>query len=254
MGKLKSVALSAGCGLLLAGSLSAQTATGRMAWRGVNGAWSCYSGGTVNGCFYTSPYHAAFQITSLPTNAQYLPPASASSSAFGPTQDIFCVDFLHDASTNSTTGIAVNFTNLGQDAADVGISTRLHGTAAQTLTDYLESAWLAQQILAEPSLGTANALDMNGAIWQIMSGFPVYRNGVNTQIAYWVGQAALYYHTQVDPNRWVVVTDQLAAGNNTSGTQEFLTQVTPEPATLLLLGTGLLLMMMGAGAVKRLSA
>ena len=250
MRNLKSFAIGAlGC-VLVAGSLSAQTATGNVKFAGENGAWSCYSGGSINGCFYTSPYFATFKIPSLPANQQYLPVAGTSS--FGPAQDIFCVDFTHEANTGSA-GYAANFTNLGQDAGDVGISTRSHGTQAQTLTDYLEAAWLAQNILAQPNLGNAAALDMNGAIWQIMSGFPVYRNGINSGIAYWVGQAQTYY-SQVNAYDWVVVTDQTGAGTATGGSQEYLTQVTPEPGTMLLLGTGLLAMMLGVGAVKRLSA
>jgi len=251
---LKSFAIAAiACGLV-AGSLSAQTATGSVQWQGVNGAWSCYNGGSINGCFYTSPYLAKFMIPSLPTNQQYLPPAGQS--GFGATQDIFCVDFIHEANTGE---YAANFTNLGQDAADVGVTTRSHGTQAQTLQMYLESAWLAQKILAEPNLGTADALDMNGAIWQIMSGFPVYRNSDNTQVAYWVGQAQGNWNgtteNGVSASRWVVVTDQLAMGNNERGSQEYLTQVvTPEPATLLRLGTGLVVMLLGTGALRRLTA
>ena len=59
----------------------------------------------------------------------------------------------------------------------------------------------------------------------------------------------------VNGSEWVVVTPEGATPNTIGDSQEYITRVvTPEPATLLLLGTGLLVMMLGAGAVRRLTA
>ena len=243
-------------GLLAAGSLSAQQ-TGYVQWKGVNGTWAKYGNAatpTTTWSVYTSPYHAAFKIPTNSPASQFMPPSGTTT--FGPTEDIFCVDFIHAANTGT---YAANFTNLGTNAADIGIKTRTH-----TLQQYLESAWLAQEILAN-GVATDAAKDINGAIWQIMNGQPKYRwTGLTwsaTGINSWIAAATSRWNagTQtmagVNAANWVVVTDKLAAANNTGGSQEYLTQVvTPEPATMLLLGTGLLIMMAGAGAVKRFSA
>jgi hypothetical protein len=252
---LKSLALAVVGGSLVAASLSAQQ-TGYVQWKGVNGAWSTYGNAltpTQTWSVYTSPYLAAFKIPTNSPPSAFMPPSGTTT--FGPTEDIFCVDFIHAANTGT---YAANFTNLGTNAGDIGIKTRTH-----TLQEYLETAWLSQEILAN-GVSTAAAKDINGAIWQIMNGQPKYRwNGSawdDTGINSWIAAATSRWNagtqtlTGVNASNWVVVTDQLAAGNNTGGSQEYLTQVTPEPATMILLGTGLMVMMLGAGAVKRLSA
>src|SRR5512143_2166518 len=140
MRNLKVFALATVAGLLVAGSLQAQTATGLTAWRGVNGTWGSYNNtgsGSATWNVYTSPYRAAFQIPSLPTNAALLPPAGTSS--FGPTRDVFCVDFNHYANTNSTTGYQTFFTNLGD--ANVGSYLGVY-TRDNSLTHYLAAAYL----------------------------------------------------------------------------------------------------------------
>jgi hypothetical protein len=94
-----------------------------------------------------------------------------------------------------------------------------------------------------------------------MSGQPNYRrrtDGLYTA----VGINSWVFRSQagaglVNAKEWVVVTDFDAAGhsarmgNRNEGSQEYLTHVTPEPATLLLLGTGLLATLMAAGALRR---
>jgi hypothetical protein len=191
-------------------------------------------------------YQAQFNI---PGSDPYLPPHETQT-GFGPAVDIFCVDFLHDAESDAP--YSAWFSNLGNAS--------LTKTRSNDLTKYLKAAYLVDK-MDQITTSQTDRVDLHAAIWNIMAGEPyaakvgwadeAFDVNANQRMLDWVSQAETNYGS-VDKYSWTVVTDACIGDNAGAGSaavdgcsQEFLVRneevVTPEPGTVILLATGMLM-------------
>lgn len=191
---------------LLATTLSAAPAKAATQFTFVNG------GSAIAFGFYVGPYNGT----------QGAPP--------GIPVTLNCVDFFHEV-TNGQTWMA-NVSSL-QTGAGVATQTRFGDLGA-----YREAAWLTTQYAANPS----QTADIQATIWNLFSGSPT---PPSPSSAYWATQGAS--HTGDASAGFYVITD--VNKNDPNSVQEFIIQdnsgalavtATPEPAALVLLGTGLI--------------
>jgi hypothetical protein len=180
------------------------------------------AGTTVVGNVYVGPYSAV-----LGTG-----PGSASI-------DIFCVDYLNESSIGQTWNVFKTSLATGADLS----KTRFGGTV-NALENYRKAAWLTTLFAVQP---TARWGDIHRTIWNLFTGAAP---DPATSPLNFLAMANSFYAanaTTYDWGRFTVLSDAAMRARGTNGirpggVQEFITDdvtVTPEPMTMMLVGTGL---------------
>ncbi len=133
-----------------------------------------------------------------------------------------CLSFDRSVQVGQTWTVAVN----ALDAS--GVANSLFGAQPNALLNYQRAAWLYDKMLSTPS----QASSIQGAIWNLFNGGTPDTAGS----ILWFSAAMNANLTGFDFSRFRILTP---SDRSRHGEQENMTTV-PEPATMLLLGSGLL--------------
>ena len=222
-------------------------------------------GQVVDNVKLTEPY--APGQAALIANFYYVSPYSGEvgpvnqSLASDPTVALNCVDFFHDVTIGEVW--TADVTNLGAAAASGNPTAALSYTRYDNLQLYEEMAYLTTFYSTDG--GNATEADaIQTAIWwlaydagatpePLYNNNPVIEGNTNTsdtsvlQTGYWLNVAASAPTAAAYYNQFNILS---GTGNPGSTAQEFIYS-TPEPGTLVLLATGLLILGVGATRARR---
>jgi hypothetical protein len=191
---------------------------------------------------------AADPVLKLNTNTGQIGPYDMSLNPGGPLS-LFCLNELnHIQAGESWTVDVINGANLATD-------NRTNGTIPGdgTLLQFEEEAYILSQYTGGPS-SAQNTIDVQEALWKI---FNPTETGLDTTATNWDTDAATFTYTSTFLSNYTFYIyddgtvhdrDGDSAPQNFIGVNPLSTTATPEPSTLLMLGTGLTAM---AGAVRR---
>lgn len=189
-------------------------------------------GNVVSGGVYVGPYRGVL-----------------GSGPGAPTIDVTCVDYFNQAyvAPDPRSVWQVNQTTLADGA---NLANTRFGAMDNALVRYRQTAWLSWQFANAPTSEWGN---IHRTIWNVFTGA-----APDPANSYWLTAAQTWYAANGATYDWstVVVLSDASMTPSTScatcpkigGRQEFIT-TTPEPATLLMLGSGLLILL--GAAVSR---
>lgn len=171
----------------------------------------------------------------------YVGPYGGSSPGL-PNLDLYCVDFANGVRMGRVW--TARFTSVSDLLGGVGLDDTRWGqrflgapwSYPNPVPQYQKAVWLAMQFAGS---APGSWPGIHQAIWKQFTNTPTW---TGTDYETWMASANTASTNgtfdSINWQRWYVVTD-VNTVDGTGGTQEYLTYVTPEPETLVLLATGL---------------